>query len=57
MANNVTTGQKVKDSGQYKPKGSKTEFTFVSGKKVPPGPNGVTEFVLVDKTKHKKNSI
>jgi len=53
MANKVITGQKVKESGQYKPKGSKTEFTFVSGKKVPPGPNGVTEFVLVDKTKHK----
>ena len=55
MTNNVKTGQIVKDSGQYKAKGSKTEFTFVQGKKVPPGPNGVTEFVLVDKTKHKNN--
>ena len=53
MANKVLTGQKVKESCLYKPIGSKTEFTFVSGKKVPPGPNGVTEFVLVDKTKHK----
>lgn len=50
----VKTGQVVSVSGQYRPVGSKNEFTFVEGKKVPPTPNGSSSFVLVDKTKHKK---
>lgn len=54
MATKVTTGQKCPQSGQYKPKGSKTEITLVQGKKVPPTSSGTTTFTLVDKTKHKK---
>lgn len=50
----VKTGQVVSVSGQYRPVGSKNEFTFVEGKKVPPTPKGSSSFVLVDKTKHKK---
>lgn len=46
----VKTGQVVSISGQYRPVGSKNEFTFVEGKKVPPTTNGSTSFVLVDKT-------
>lgn len=47
------TGGKVPKSGQYKATGSKTEVTFVEGKKVPPTSSGATKFTLVDKTKHK----
>ena len=50
----VKTGQIVTQSGQYRPVGSKTEVTFVEGKRVPPTHNGTTKFVMVDKTKHKK---
>lgn len=54
MANvTVKTGQKVPKSGQYRPVGSKTEVTFVEGKRVPPTASGTTKFTLVDKTKHK----
>ena len=53
MAKYIKTGQKVVVSGQYRPIGSKTEVTFVQGKKVPPTSNGATKFVMVDKTKHK----
>lgn len=49
----IKTGQKVPKSGQYRPVGSKTEVTFVEGKRVPPTANGTTKFTLVDKTKHK----
>ena len=54
MATKIKTRQKAPVSGQYKPVGSKTEVTFVKGKTVPPTSNGVTTFVLVDKTKHRK---
>lgn len=54
MATKIKTGQKAPVSGQYKPVGSKTEVTLVKGKTVPPISNGVTTFVLVDKTKHRK---
>ena len=47
------TGGTVPMSGQYKPQGGKTEFTFVQGNKVPPTSNGATNFVLVDPSKHK----
>lgn len=50
----VKTGQTVPQSGQYRPVGGKTEYTFVQGKTVPPAYNGSTKFVLVDKTNHKK---
>ena len=50
----VKTGEVVPKSGQYKPVGEQTEFTFVKGNKVPPTPKGTTKFVLVDETKHKK---
>ncbi len=49
----IKTGQTVPKSGQYRPQGSSTEFTFVEGKKVPPTTNGSTKFTLVDSTKHK----
>ena len=53
MKNIITTGQKVAISGQYRPIGSKTEVTFVAGKRVPPTAVGVTKFRMVDPTKHK----
>lgn len=53
MAKTIKTGQKVPISGQYKPVGSKTEVTFVEGKRVPPTSKGATKYTLVDKTKHK----
>lgn len=49
----LKTGQIVDVSGQYRPVGSNTEFTFVKGNKVPPTKNGTIKFKLVDKTKHK----
>lgn len=49
----VKTGGTVQQSGQYRPQGSKTEFTFVKGNKVPPTANGASSFTLVDPTKHK----
>jgi hypothetical protein len=50
----VKTGQKAPVSGQYKPRGSKSEITLVAGKRVPPTSTGTTHFTLVDKTKHSK---
>jgi hypothetical protein len=50
----IKTGEIVQESGQYKPSGGKTEFTFVKGNKVPPNQFGkLPKFTLVDKTKHK----
>lgn len=54
MGKYLKKGNVVQVSGQYKPVGQKNEYTFVQGKKVPPTNNGVTKFVLVDKTNHKK---
>ena len=51
----IRTGQKVPKSGQYRAIGSKTEVTFVEGKRVPPTSKGSTKFVMVDPTKHKYN--
>lgn len=49
------TGEIVQESGQYKPSGGETEFTFVRGNKVPPNPFGkLQKFTMVDKTEHKK---
>ena len=48
----VKTGQKAPVSGQYRPKGSRTEITLVAGKRVPPTSNGTTTFTLVDSTVH-----
>lgn len=48
----IRTGQKVPVSGQYRPRGAKTEITLVEGKRVPPTSAGATEFTLVDRTKH-----
>ena len=49
----IKTGQVAPVSGQYRPSGSKTEVTFVQGKRVPPTASGATKFTLVDSTKHK----
>ena len=54
MMTKVKTGQIVTQSGQYRPIGSKTEVTFVEGKRIPPTSNGITKFVMVDKTKNKR---
>ena len=56
MSTIVKTGQKAPVSGQYKPAGSKSEVTFVQGKRVPPTASGATSFTLVDQTKHKGGS-
>lgn len=56
MSTIVKTGQKAPVSGQYKPAGSKSEVTFVQGKRVPPTTSGATSFTLVDQTKHKGGS-
>ena len=53
MAKYIKTGEKAPVSGQYRPVGSKTEVTLIKDHKVPPTSNGITKFVLVDKTKHK----
>ena len=53
MPKTIKTGQTVPVSGQYRPKGSSNEYTFVKENRVPPTPNGSTSFNLVDKTKHK----
>lgn len=49
----IKTGGTVPVSGQYRPQGSRHEYTFVEGKRVPPTASGSTKFVLVDQTKHK----
>lgn len=49
----IKTGETVPISGQYRPQGSKHEYTFVAGKRIPPTASGATKFTLVDKTKHK----
>ena len=53
MSKIVKTGQKVPMSGQYRAIGSKTEVTFVQGKRVPPTSSGETRFKMVDKTIHR----
>lgn len=53
MNKQIKTGQTVPASGQYRPIGSKSEYTFVEGNRVPPTPDGAARFVMVDKTKHK----
>ena len=52
MDSTIKTGGTVPVSGQYRPIGSKTEYTFVQGKRVPPTNSGATKFALVDPTKH-----
>ena len=49
----VKPGQVAPASGQYKPRGGGSEITAVKGKRMPPGQPG-NDWVLVDKTKHKK---
>lgn len=53
MSTKVKTGSIVPTSGQYKPAGKNTEFTFTKGNRVPPTTSGASTFTLVDKTKHK----
>ena len=53
MSSTVKTGGTVPVSGQYRANGSKTEYTFVQGKRAPPTNRGSTKFTLVDATKHK----
>ena len=53
MSITVKTGQRAPAPGQYRPKGSKSEVTFIEGKRVPPTSSGATEFKLIDQTKHK----
>ena len=53
MKRTIRTGDTVTVSGQYRPQGSKHEYTFVEGNRVPPTTSGATKFTLVDQTKHK----
>lgn len=53
MNSTIKTGGTVPVSGQYRANGSKIEYTFVKGKRVPPTSRGATKFTLVDATKHK----
>jgi len=49
------TGKLAPVSGQYRPSGGTTEYTLSRGDRTPPNNEGVKQqFVLVDKTKHKK---
>ena len=49
------TGKVVQVSGQYRPSGGATEYTLSRGDRTPPNNEGKRQqFVLVDKTKHKK---
>jgi hypothetical protein len=55
MTKVYTPGQKAPTSGQYKNPGTGTEVTVVKGEPMPPTPKSGQGYVLVDKTKHKKN--
>jgi len=49
------TGKIVPVSGQYRPSGGTTEYTLAEGERTPPNNEGKRQqFVLVDKTKHKR---
>ncbi len=50
----VHTGQKAPVSGQYQPKGTKQEITLTKGERVPPYHLKAKNFVLADRTKHKR---
>lgn len=56
MTTKIKTGGVVPVSGQYRSGKSKTEVTFVKGKRIPPTLSGATTFTLVDKTKHRGGS-
>ena len=47
-------GQKVPVSGQYKNTNTGTEITAVENERFPPTPKKEQQYVLEDKTKHKK---
>ncbi len=50
----TSTGHKAPASGQYRPKGTRSEITLSKGDRVPPYDGQAKKFVLVDKTKHKR---
>jgi|GEM_PF-339402 len=53
----IHTGEKVPESGEYRPSGSRYEVTFVKGKRVPPNNEGVRQsFTLVHKARHEKKT-
>ena len=58
MVNKKTSGlkpgNKVPESGQYKPSKGGGEVTGVKGKRLPPSKKPGTKYNLVDPTKHKK---
>lgn len=47
-------GQKADNSGQYRNTTTKTEVTVVKNEPLPPTPKPGQKYILVDKTKHKK---
>lgn len=49
----VSTGEKARVSGQYRPAGSRKEITLSRGDRVPPYDGEAKKFTLVDPTKHK----
>lgn len=50
----IRTGSKVSISGQYRSGSSKSEDTFVKGKRAAPARGKTQTWRLVDKTKHQK---
>ena len=56
MSKKITThtGEKTPVSGQYQPIGTKQETTLSKGDRVPPYHQRAKNFVLVDRTKHKR---
>ncbi|MCH7651987.1 MAG: YjzC family protein [Nitrospinae bacterium] len=54
MKKRFKPGETVPRSGQYKNTGTKREVTAVKGEPFPPTPDSGQEYVLVDKTKHKR---
>ncbi len=47
-------GEKAPTSGQYKNVNTGNEVTVVKGEPMPPTPKKNQDYILVDKTKHKK---
>jgi len=54
MAKTYKPGQPAPFSGQYENTKTKTEVTVTKGEPLPPTPKSGQEYVIADKTKHKK---
>jgi hypothetical protein len=54
MVKTLKPGQTAPASGQYQNTKTKMEVTVTKGEPLPPTPRPSQNYVLVDKTKHKK---